>query len=655
MKLPRLMATGLLAMVVVPLTVLGIVTSSAGTAQAFVPCYSSLTCQPENLPIVMEALNIGSTAGKATQTAAVVAKSAPGITGIIGKLGPVGRFVSGALDILGVIGFVSDLTGNGHTPGELSGNGVTGQSALTKPTYAPATGYTGFAPFNFDLTPASGPVFTNSWTIAAIIPNPAAANQFAICGKFMLNGSAYNNPGNLGTSSPGAVYLRASVATVGGVFKWASQVGWTGGTGLCASALGTAMSNGATTGTWNTTTYQVFDAGVTGPLTSYYVSTSNTNTTACASPSSGLCNKINANAVIPLTFAPPYTTGTAISTTISTQVDCKTTTGTIHTVTVTAVRSYVPGNNVSIPDALCPSGELAVDTRIGWKESGQTTETEIVPRDTGRVPATIKELPTTYPDCFGPSTSGCSLRLFKIGTGGLLESCGAIGELCPDWAMQPDVATKYQCQYGATSISINYCSAYRAPLIGVLPNIDSGGTLLTPTAPVPPATSLQQLVDTTGSTQTAPNRPVQDPTQPSNCFPTGWGVLNPASWVLQPIKCALEWAFVPRQSAVDDATAHVQAKWAESMPGKVVASLLTFSFTGPGTGCQGLAVNMNWGPGVQLGTKYFLAACPGDFFAPWAPLFNVFITGATAIVGFFGAARHVGGIFGYGSIGGDNS
>lgn len=29
------------------------------------------------------------------------------------------------------------------------------------------------------------------------------------------------------------------------------------------------------------------------------------------------------------------------------------------------------------------------------------------------------------------------------------------------------------------------------------------------------------------------------------CFPSGWGLLNPVQWVLQPTKCALVWAFVP--------------------------------------------------------------------------------------------------------------
>lgn len=37
----------------------------------------------------------------------------------------------------------------------------------------------------------------------------------------------------------------------------------------------------------------------------------------------------------------------------------------------------------------------------------------------------------------------------------------------------------------------------------------------------------------------------------SECFPGGWGALNPINWVLKPVKCALVWAFVPTRSWSD--------------------------------------------------------------------------------------------------------
>jgi hypothetical protein len=40
-----------------------------------------------------------------------------------------------------------------------------------------------------------------------------------------------------------------------------------------------------------------------------------------------------------------------------------------------------------------------------------------------------------------------------------------------------------------------------------------------------------------------PNTP-EDP-DAADCFPNGWGIFNPAEWVLKPVKCALVWAFVP--------------------------------------------------------------------------------------------------------------
>jgi hypothetical protein len=38
--------------------------------------------------------------------------------------------------------------------------------------------------------------------------------------------------------------------------------------------------------------------------------------------------------------------------------------------------------------------------------------------------------------------------------------------------------------------------------------------------------------------------------QQAECWPDGWGWFNPAQWVLRPIKCAAEWAFVPSSLAL---------------------------------------------------------------------------------------------------------
>lgn len=38
----------------------------------------------------------------------------------------------------------------------------------------------------------------------------------------------------------------------------------------------------------------------------------------------------------------------------------------------------------------------------------------------------------------------------------------------------------------------------------------------------------------------------------AECWPDGWGWFNPAQWVLRPIKCAMVWAFVPSDAALED-------------------------------------------------------------------------------------------------------
>jgi len=81
------------------------------------------------------------------------------------------------------------------------------------------------------------------------------------------------------------------------------------------------------------------------------------------------------------------------------------------------------------------------------------------------------------------------------------------------------------------------------------------GTLAEPEAQ-PPTSTTQPPTSTTQppTTTTQPGQGAGFPsaTGDAECMPTGWGWFNPIEWVLEPIKCAFRWAFIPDEVELDE-------------------------------------------------------------------------------------------------------
>ena len=255
-------------------------------------------------------------------------------------------------------------------------------------------------------------------------------------------------------------------------------------------------------------------------------------------------------------------------------------------------------------------------------------------------------MPNDYPDCFGPGVGGCRLELFKIGLGGQLESCGSIGQLCIGWAQIPNPSLSYKCFYGPYEIDLNACSAYRAPQVGVLPNVDpETGEWLPVSTPIP-----TPLPNDTG-TGTAPGTGESTDPGSSDCWPSGWGVFNPLAWVYMPVGCALRAAFIPSPTVVATRLGTLTTMWEASTPGTIATAVADMEFTAP-TGCNGVAVDMSWLSvgGWDLGTLRFMPACPGDFFAGFASATKIIGYLAFTIGGLVGLTWQIGRIFGYSGV-----
>lgn len=90
-----------------------------------------------------------------------------------------------------------------------------------------------------------------------------------------------------------------------------------------------------------------------------------------------------------------------------------------------------------------------------------------------------------------------------------------------------------------------------------------------------------------------------------DCFPSGWGALNPVSWVKQPVQCALRWAFVPSAGAVDEFKSGVSDRASEGTVGTWAAAIsdrwgdLEQAATGTRTGTAGIGVKSLTAPRTE--------------------------------------------------------
>lgn len=322
--------------------------------------------------------------------------------------------------------------------------------------------------------------------------------------------------------------------------------------------------------------------------------------------------------------------------TIRTSITCKPTVGAQYPKVVSAPFDIKLGDDLPIPDASCNDPDMMIIYRVDWQPTNSQEWIPIVAPTSP--PAIVQQLPIDYPDCFGLGM-GCTMELFQKGAGGDLLDCRK-GVACPQWTSNP---SNYVCKYGNYVVSMDMCSAFRAAATGPVPNTRPDNTPYSPTSP-PPSTAnpSNPLKDTTGTTVPDPAivlPPAWVDTEGSSaeCWPTGWGVLNPLSWVYMPMKCALEWAFVPRVDIVTSQIAGLNDAIDMALFGDLVA--LQDAFVDPfriaSTACQGPAFRLdlsNMTGGGMVQTYYPLSACT-------APMDTVafFFRNVTSGVVFLGA------------------
>ena len=290
--------------------------------------------------------------------------------------------------------------------------------------------------------------------------------------------------------------------------------------------------------------------------------------------------------------------------------------------------------DATYPVAECPSlteGQIPSGVQF-WSSTPGKPDTKLGEQT---ITPEYQEFRETFPEC---STGTCMLDL--KGPDGV--SCFAVQTGCVSWFEDPDKAEKFSCTYGGTAVALTECSLY-APTFK--PQNQATGHVYGDPETGAAVNSQTALAQETGAGVWAPS--VQDPSTERKCFPEGWAMLNPVEWVMKPVQCALEWAFVPRTSVVNAKLDTMKTAMNGTLPGELVAVISGWTIISPGDGCGGITVDV-WflGPPFQI-----MQACPGDMLAPMANLSRIFGNIGFSIYGAVAVVRHIARIFDYPGLG----
>jgi hypothetical protein len=236
------------------------------------------------------------------------------------------------------------------------------------------------------------------------------------------------------------------------------------------------------------------------------------------------------------------------------------------------------------------------------------------------LPLEQRQLMEAYPDCYDGSQT-CTLDL-RAAQGTTTTACLTAGNgACAGWwadtaqGTQTTTATgvQYECSYGPYPVDLARCSVYRQAFeVGT-----KAGTITDPGGdPIP-----------RGEGSTSPNSTVPVPVggEGGSCMDTWMDDLNPIDWVLTPVKCALQWAFVPRPEVATEVQTRMKDAWTKTIVGRlpvVVADAVVIP--DGGTGCSGPLVDIpiHFGSVNVDYSGYPLSACdePMATLAGWARL-----------------------------------
>lgn len=235
-----------------------------------------------------------------------------------------------------------------------------------------------------------------------------------------------------------------------------------------------------------------------------------------------------------------------------------------------------------------------------------------------------------YPEC---RSGACKLDLVHLKDGVAGKSCFDDGTVCNGWFDQPSKASDYQCTYGTHVVDQAECAVYSgvfdparlqagAPYSDPMTGIWSGAA----NAPTPDRQAFSQGA--------------QDPSSGRSCNGLAATSFDPVAWVMRPIQCALEWAFVPRPAVVQVDMGEISTGFDNTSIGKVVTAVQGWKIHPHPSGCRS---DMNFPVPMthQVISVPIIEACPGTPMADFAGWIRGLVSAGLAITAAFACKRIV--------------
>lgn len=242
----------------------------------------------------------------------------------------------------------------------------------------------------------------------------------------------------------------------------------------------------------------------------------------------------------------------------------------------------------------------------------------------------------TYPEC---GEGACLLDLRLKSATGRGVSCFTEIPDCSEWFTDPAKTDKYQCTYGARDVAIEECTVYAG--IFKPGRVEVGAPYSDPLTGEWSGTGNSPRAD-----RDAMSAPLQNPANMRSCDGMNVKGFDPVGFVMRPIQCALEWAFVPRPLVVEVEMIGGEKAW-ENKPPKVIADAVSgFSLAPSVSGCSRSVTIFS---GDFASTITPMNACPGSWGATAANVSRVATAAAMVVLVVVVVRRQIAGMIGYGA------
>lgn len=274
---------------------------------------------------------------------------------------------------------------------------------------------------------------------------------------------------------------------------------------------------------------------------------------------------------------------------------------------IEALTSGANDGHVLVPScAAAGKGHGTGVTELLTQAPGETTwETQWT---TGPSPLSDPATPLCDP---GKTSSGCTLQVEIDG-----KPCLVGDPECENWPevnQNDSTQARVKCKFGPYTLPTASCGLLEPAYV------PGGAPVNDPNTDGDPGTT--SWADPSGNPIAAPVPAPITPTVPGavpggggsvspsadqeskECFPTGWGMLNPVEWVYKPVVCASKALFEPKKSIQTRVTS-MQAQFANRVP------VSWFGVTG--SGVSGGGCPTNWAVEVSGHSYSLICGTPAD-------------------------------------------